>query len=141
MAKLLYLLDLPVLAELTRPNGNRRVFTLYEQRQKQCALAAPGLYAMLRGINALHEGARREQLAQFAEELLRAGPTVLAFDAEAAIWLARSEVERWRLERSWSALDAQLAAIAATRELALVSRNASAFAGIGDLKVEDWFRP
>lgn len=141
MAKLLYLLDLPVLAELSRPNGNRRVFTWYEQRQRQCAMAAPCLYALLRGINGLPENERQAALRQFAEELQRSGPPVLGFDQEAALWLGRERVERWRQERGWSALESQQAAIAASRELSLVTRNASAFAGIADLKVEDWFKP
>lgn len=139
--KLLYLLDLAVLAELSRPTGNRRVFTWYEQRQRQCALAAPALYALLRGINGLHGGERQTQLGVFADELQRSGPQLLSFDGDAAQWLARERSERWRQERGWSVLEAQQAAIAATRELSLVTRNASAFAGIAELRVEDWFRP
>lgn len=141
MAKLSELLDLPVIAELTRPNGNRRVFTLFAQRQAQCALAAPAIYALLRGVESLSEGPRRQQLATFLTELLATGPTVLAFDREAAIWLAGGAIDRLRRQRNWSALDGQLAAIAATRELTLVTHNASAFAGVSGLKVDDWFRP
>ncbi|MGH8445184.1 MAG: hypothetical protein ACREVL_07950 [Solimonas sp.] len=139
MAKLSYLLDLPVLAELTRPNGNRRVFTLFQQRQALCAFAAPASYALQRGIEQMHDGERRTRLRGFVTELLRAGPPVLPFDAEAASWLARADGDRAR--RNWSALDGQLAAIAATCELTLVTRNASAFAGLPGLRVEDWFRP
>lgn len=139
MAKLAYLLDLAVIAELTRPAGNRRVFTLYAQRQSLCAFAAPAVYALLRGIESLHEGPRREALQGFATELLAAGPPVLPFDGEAAVWLARTAARR--AGRSWNVLDGQLAAIAATRELTLVSRNPSAFAGVEGLRVEDWFRP
>ncbi|WP_020647825.1 hypothetical protein [Solimonas variicoloris] len=139
MAKLAYLLDLPVLAELTRPNGNRRVFTLFEQRQALCAIAAPASYALLRGLELMHEGERRQQLQAFATELLASGPATLPFDGDSALWLARNERERAR--RGWSSLDGQLAAIAATHELALVTRSASAFAGLAGLRVEDWFRP
>ncbi|WP_028081131.1 type II toxin-antitoxin system VapC family toxin [Solimonas soli] len=139
MAKLSHLLDLPVIAELSRPNGNRRVFTLFQQRQALCALAAPASYALQRGIELMHAGERRQRLLDFVAELLRSGPPVLPFDGEAASWLARHEPERAR--RAWSLLDGQQAAIAATRELALVTRNASAFAGIAGLRVEDWFRP
>jgi len=139
MAKPGYLLDLPVIAELTRPNGNRRVFTLFQQHQAACAIAAPASYALQRGIELMMEGERRTQLQTFVTELLRSGPPVLPFDGEAASWLARRETERVR--RSWSLLDGQQAAIAATRELSLITRNATAFAGIAGLRVEDWFRP
>lgn len=141
MAKLTHLLDLPVLAELTRPTGNRRVFTLFARHQAQAAIAAPAAYALLRGVEALHPGPRREQLSAFVSELLVNGPPVLPFDRDAAVWLASTAAERARSQRGWSAIDGQLAAIAATRELALVTRSGSSFAGLAGLRVEDWFRP
>lgn len=141
MAKLIYLLDLPVIAELTRPNGNRRIFTLFQQRQTASAIAAPAVYALLRGIGSLLESTRRAELQAFADELQLAGPSVLAFDGDAAVWLARAEAEQARRRRNWSLLDGQTAAIAATRDLSLVTRNPSTFAGLTGLRVEDWFRP
>jgi predicted nucleic acid-binding protein len=141
MAKPRYLLDLPVLAELTRPTGNRRVFTLFQQHQAICATGAPVSYALLRGVTGLRDLERRERLQRFVAELLLSGPPVLAFDHEAAIWLARAEIDDTRVRRNWTVLDGQLAAIAATRELTLVTRGGTPFAGLADLRVEDWFRP
>lgn len=141
MAKFSYLLDLSVIAELTRPNGNRRVFTLFQQRQSACAIGAPASYALLRGITGLHDGARRTQLQAFCSELLLSGPAVLPFDQGAAAWLARGDIEQTRARRNWSVLDGQLAAIAASHELTMVTRGAGTFAGLPDLRVEDWFRP
>ena len=77
-----YLLDMAVMAELTRPNGNRRVFTLFAQRQSISALAAPVVFKLLQGVDTLPEGQRRTQLAGFVAELLRSGPPVLPFDRE-----------------------------------------------------------
>ncbi|HEY9546525.1 MAG TPA: hypothetical protein VIR56_10985 [Solimonas sp.] len=141
MAKLSYLLDLSVIAELSRPNGNRRVFTLFQQRQGTCAIGAPASYALLRGITGLHDSARRAQLQAFCSELLLSGPTVLPFDQGAAVWLARSDIEQARMRRNWTVLDGQLAAIAASHDLTMVTRGAGTFAGLSDLRVEDWFRP
>jgi len=139
--KLQYLLDLPVIAELTRPDGNRRVFTLFSQRQVTCAWAAPGMQALLQGVNGLHEGSRRARLLDFVNELLRSGPPVLPFDADAALWLVQENRRRERLHRQWSVTEAQTAAIAATRDLTLVTRGPSNYAGTPELRVEDWFRP
>jgi len=136
-----YLLDLATLAELTRPNGNRRVFTLFQQRQARCALGAPVLYALLRGIDGLTPGSRQQQLRAFAAELLRSGPTVLPFDGDAALWLVRETGRREQRARPWSSLDGRIAAIAATRQLVLVTGKPTSFAGSDDLLVEDWFRP
>lgn len=141
MAKPAYLLDLPVLAELTRPDGNRRVFTLFQQRQSLCAVAAPVLYALLRGVEALPENARRGPLSAFASELLRSGPAVLPFDRAAALWLSR-QAGRWnRLARVPDRLDGEQAAIAAVNDLVLVTRSPFTLAGTDGLRLEDWFRP
>lgn len=141
MAKPLYLLDLHLLAELTRPTGNRRVFTLFQQRQAQCALAAPVIFGLSRGIEAMPENARREQLGRFLAELLNSGPPVLPFDREAATWLARESVRRRSLGRAWNTLEGQLVAIAAVNDLILVTRSPQTYAGTEKLRLEDWFRP
>lgn len=140
MARRTHLLDLDVLAELTRPAGNRRVFTLFQARQAGCALAAPVVFALQRGIEQMLESARKRALVVFASELLASGMPVLAFDGDAARWLARESARRARLGREWSLLEGQLAAIAGAQELTLVTRNA-AYAGTPGLKLEDWFRP
>lgn len=141
MARPVYLLDLPVLAELTRPDGNRRVFTLFQQRQALCALAAPAVYALLRGVERLPEGARRTQLGSFMAELLRSGPAVLAFEGEAAVWLAR-QATRWeRQGRSWTRIDGEQAAIAAVNDLVWATRGPVALGWVEGLKIDDWFRP
>lgn len=141
MARALYLLDLPVLAELTRPAGNRLVLTRFLQHQHVCAIAAPIAYALLRGVETLPEGPRRTQLSGFVHELLRSGPEVAPFDRDAAIWLAREVPRRSRQGRTWSETEAQQSAIAAVRELTLVTRNPATYAGASGVKTEDWFRP
>src|SRR3546814_15520087 len=57
------------------------------------------------------------------------------------VWLARSDIEQARMRRNWTVLDGQLAAIAASHDLTMVTRGAGTFAGLSDLRVEDWFRP
>lgn len=136
-----YLLDLAVVAELTRPAGNRRVFTLFQERQHACAIAAPTLADWVRGIETLAESPRRQALGGFLAEWLRSGPPVFAFDRDAAIWLGSEAARRVRRGRAWSPRQGQLAAIAATRELALVARSGGIFAGVDGLRIEDWFRP
>jgi predicted nucleic acid-binding protein len=141
VTKLAYLLDLPVLAELTRPDGNRRVFTLFQQRQSQCAVAAPTLAAWLRGLDGLAEGGRRQHLGVFTAELLRSGPAVLPFDRDAALWLAR-QAPRWdRSGKLWKRLAGEQAAIAATQELVWVTRLPQTLSQSDGVQIDDWFRP
>lgn len=139
MAKTLYLLDMDVLAELTRPAGNRRIVTLFAQRQSACAFSAPMLSAFMTGLESLADNARKAALMQLARELLRSGLPVLSFDREAALWLAHEGARR--RERRWTALQGQQAAIAATTEHVLVTRAMAEYSGTPSLRVEDWFRP
>jgi tRNA(fMet)-specific endonuclease VapC len=140
MARPTYLLDFEVIAELTRPAGNRRIFTLFQQRQAGCALAAPVISGLLQGVDGLAEGPRRSQLQLFLRELLASGLPVLPFDRDAALWLAREAQRQAQQGRAWSRSEGQVAAIAATRDLALVCRNPLIYAGTRGLVVEDWFR-
>lgn len=130
-----------MLAELTRPTGNRLVLTRFRQHQHDCAIAAVAAYTLLRGIETLPGGNRRSQLEAFAQALLRSGPPVLPFDLEGARWLAQAAPRRERQYRGWTAIEGQQAATAAVRELRLVTRNPGAYAGADGLATEDWFRP
>ena len=141
MARHLYLLDLAVLAELTRPAGNRQVLTRFRQHESVSAVAAATAYTLLRGVETLAEGPRRTQLAVFVHELLGSGPPVLPFDREAAIWLAREAPRRERQGRPWTAMEGEQAAIAAVNEMLLVTRTPGVYAGASGLRTEDWFRP
>jgi tRNA(fMet)-specific endonuclease VapC len=141
MARPRYLLDLAVIAELTRPTGNRLVLTRFRQHQHDCAMAAVTVYTLQRGIESLADGPRRAQLEAFVQELLRSGPPVVPFDLDAARWLARVAPRRERQYRPWSAIEGQQAATAAVRELRLVTRSAGAYAGADGVATEDWFRP
>jgi tRNA(fMet)-specific endonuclease VapC len=141
VARSTHLLDLAVLAELTRPAGNRQILTRFRQHQHGSAIAAPVAYSLLRGIEAMPEGARRAQLAAFVQELLRSGPPVIPFDREAAIWLAREMPRRERQNRGWTLIEGQQAAIAAVHELILVTRTPAVYAGASGVRTEDWFRP
>lgn len=136
-----YLLDLPVVAELTRPLGNRRVFTLFQQRQSRCAMAAPVLAALVEGVEQLPEGPRRQQLRAFVQELLRGGPEVVAYDREAALAQARQAARWQRLARPPGRLAQAQAALALARDWIWVTRLPQPIANTEGLRCEDWFRP
>ena len=72
-------------------------------------------------------------------DVVGASLPVLPYDAEAAAWHGH---ERARLEGlGWTRpfADGQVAAVAATRGLVVVTRNTDDFDGYDGLHVEDWF--
>jgi len=78
-------------------------------------------------------------IQDIVDDVVRAGFAILPYDERAAAWHARG---RARLERAGKAtpfVDGQIAAIAATNELVLVTGNVRDYANFAELQLENWF--
>ena len=139
MAGLRYLLDTNVLSEPTRPSPDAGVqFHLRAHRHEVCA-GAPILHEMQYGLARMPDGARKRQLVRYLQDVLRQPLTILPYDRDAALWHAE---ERARLTAGGQTppyVDGQIAAIAATNDLTLVTRNTDDFADFANLRVANWF--
>ena len=135
-----YLLDTNILSELVRPHPEPHVLARYQQDWRHCQTAAVIEYEIRYGIARHPSPLRRQALTLAYDQLLDTNIiTVLPYDAEAARWLA---VERARLEtlgQPRSFADGQIAAIAVSQGLILVTRNTADFAGYCGLRIENWF--
>lgn len=135
-----YLLDTNTLSELVRPLPNAGVLARYQQDWRHCQTAAVIEHEIRYGISRHPSPLRRQALAQAYDQLFDAnGIPVLPYDAEAARWQV---VERARLDalgQPRSFADGQIAAIAVTRGLILVTRNTADFVGYQGLRIENWF--
>jgi len=133
-----YLLDTSVVSEPALARPNARLVRRLEQRATQCAIAAPVWHELVYGAARLPDGKRRAALDYYLQSVIRERLPVLPYDTDAAEWHAR---ERARLEstgRSPPFVDGQIAAIAATRNLVLVTANRRHFAAFRELEVADW---
>jgi tRNA(fMet)-specific endonuclease VapC len=83
-------------------------------------------------------GHRRDSLDELVRELQRRFP-VLPYDQAAADWHASERARLERIGRVPPYQDGQIAAIAVTRRLTLVTRNVRDFLGFTDLRVESWW--
>ena len=84
-------------------------------------------------------GRKQNRLNSYLQALLASGLTVLPYDRDAALWHG---AQRARLEASGHCppfADGQIAAIAATQTLVLVTRNTADFAAFEGLEVRNWF--
>jgi tRNA(fMet)-specific endonuclease VapC len=91
------------------------------------------------GLARLPNGARKRRLTRYLDQVLRGPLQILPYDREAALWHAE---ERARLSlggRTPPYVDGQIAAIAATNDVTLVTRNAGDFDDFTNLRVENWF--
>jgi predicted nucleic acid-binding protein len=95
---------------------------------------------ILFGVELLAKGKRRDALAEAVADMFASDfrDRVLSFDGTAAHAFARIAAARRRLGRPISQLDAQIAAIAASRNASVATRNAQDFADCGVEVINPW---
>lgn len=133
-----YLLDTNVLSEPLRPEPDEEVLRRLRDRRGEVATASVVWHEMLFGCCRLPPSARRSAIQEYLDEVLRSSIPVLPYDAWAAEWHA---VERARLTatgRTPSFADGQIAAVARTNDLVIVTSKVADFAHFDDTRVEDW---
>lgn len=133
-----FLLDTNVLSELIRPRPHSTVVAWFEaQNELQIYTSAITQAEMLAGMAVLPAGKRKEALAvaidkMFVQNFIGRN---LAFDAAAAHEYALLVADRKNAGLPISTEDAQIAAIALSHKLALVTRNTKDFSDIRGLQV------
>lgn len=132
-----FLLDTNVVSELVRARPEPRILDWLEaQSPPELFLASLTVGELMRGACKLREFARRERLKQWIEEDLcrQFEGRILPFDEAAARVWGRLMGVGDRSGRTPPAADAQIAAVAIDRGLALATRNTRDFASF-DLEV------
>jgi predicted nucleic acid-binding protein len=135
----IFLVDTNTFCEAVRPEPNRRVLSRLVARQFDWVTSATAWEEFTVGIRSLQPSERRRKLEAFRDGLIVGGLDVLPFDRAAAEWMG---VERARLLKAGVApayRDAQIAAVAATRKLVVVTRNVADFRAFRRLRVQNWF--
>ncbi len=102
------------------------------EHEGEVALCSVTWHEILYGIERMPEGRNKERLREYFANI-RATMPILPYDERAAAWHA---LERARQKRSAPFVDGQIAAIAATNGLTLVTADAD-FARF-DVKVVNW---
>lgn len=126
-----YLLDTNILSLIAR--RNEVVTQHYERHIDACAIPSVVWHELLFGVRRMKAGAIKAQFLAFYETLVQ---PVLPYDKAAADYHA---TERARL-KSCPSTDAQIASIAVTQDLVLVTRNVRDFKAFRGVRLEDWGR-
>lgn len=91
----------------------------------------------------MDKGRRRSYLLEYLREVVRPSMPILPYDAAAARWHGRARAHLEREGRPTSFADGQIAAIAGTEDLTVVTENTSDFEPFrdfeGGIRVENWF--
>ncbi len=135
---LLYLLDTNILSEPTRKSPDTSVIKKLTQYQYQIALAAPVYYELLTGCRRLPMSKLRNKLESYLNGFINTLP-ILSYDEKAANWHSAEQVRLSSEGLSPAFIDTQIAAIAASNRLIMVTRNVNDFQNFSDVKIENWF--
>lgn len=139
MARLSYLLDTNILSEPLAKRPDPGVMQGFEAHASELALASVTWQELLFGMSILEPGRRRAQIQDYLFSRVQPWLPILSFDTQAATWQANERARLRRLGQPPAYADTQIAAIAATNGLILVTRNLSDFRPFEGLVVENWF--
>ena len=137
----MFLLDSNVVSELLRPSPEPVVETWFgDRRTTDLYFSAIGEAELRYGVAVLPSGRRQAALASATEAILREDfvDRILPFDSEAAREYADIAATHRSAGRNVPPTDCQIAAIACSRGMALVTRNVRDFEGIEVQVINPW---
>ena len=136
-----YLLDTNIISEPVRPEPNPEVVRRLRENEAAIALAAPVWHELVYGAELLGQSKKRRTVEHYLANVVRPSFPILPYDELASDWHAH---ERARLAKAGLTppfVDGQIAAIAKTNDLILVTANRKDFERFSSLDMEDWNLP
>lgn len=133
------LLDTNVLSEPMRREPDAAVMAQLKEGGHRLHTASVVIHELRFGVQRLPKGRQRARLDSYLQGVLASGLSVLAYDTTAALWHSdqRASLEAHGVKPPFA--DGQIAAIAATQGLVLVTRNISDFEVFDGLQLLNWF--
>lgn len=134
------LVDTNVWSETMRPGPDPGVVAWLRAHRHEAAISTITVGELLTGLALLPGGRRRDFLTGHVEELIaRARERSYSYDEQAARKLPAILAARRRIGREVSKpVDAMIAAVAASRGMAVATRNTTDFAGMGVELINPW---
>jgi tRNA(fMet)-specific endonuclease VapC len=132
-----YLLDTNVLSEPLHPAPNAGILTRLRQNAPDLCTAAEVWHELLFGARRLPASRRRRTIESYLEVVRETIP-ILPYDTASADWQAAERARLTALGTPTPFADGQIAAIAHTTDLVLVTANGDDFRRFTGLTIEDW---
>ena len=133
-----YLLDTSVVSAPIAKIPDVDIVKRLDEQGYECAIAAPVWHELTYGCRRLPRGRRRTALETYLNDVVRASFPILPYDDAAATWHGHERARLEKLGRPAPYVDGQIAAIAHTSTLVVVTSNTKEFSRFTDLKVENW---
>lgn len=135
---LIYLLDTNTISEPLKATPNQQVIENIKRYHAQIAIAAMVFYELVRGAELLPDSKKRLKTTDYIESVLIKFP-ILPYTEKAAKWHGQTAAHLQQQGKTPPFVDAQIAAVAKTNNLILVTRNVDDFENFSDLLIENWF--
>ena len=137
---MIYLVDTNIISEMMRPLPNTAVQAAWEAHAHEIAISTITWHELLAGTLCLPDSKRRDAFENFLHHRLRNTVELFPYNEMTAEWHAVERARLTQIGRTPSFPDGQIAAIAATNALILVTRNVTDFSNFdGGLCIENWF--
>jgi tRNA(fMet)-specific endonuclease VapC len=134
-----FLLDTNILSEPCRPDPSRRVLERLHRHQGEMATAAPVWHELLFGHHRLPLSPKRTAIGRYLREVVAPAVDILPYDAAAADWHASERARLVTAGQTPAFVDGQIAAIAMTRHLIIVTRNVDDYQPFAGVRIANWF--
>ncbi|WP_446011043.1 PIN domain-containing protein [Candidatus Electrothrix sp.] len=139
MVKPRYLLDTNILSEPLRPQPDSSVMKQLERHYHEVATAAVVWHELRFGCCRLPVSRKRHRIEQYLNEVVLPYLSLLPYDQAAADWHAEERARLSGIGLAPPFADGQIAAIAKTHNLIVVTANIADFEHFSDIIVENWF--
>jgi tRNA(fMet)-specific endonuclease VapC len=133
-----FLLDTSIVSAAMWKVPDRGVLTKFEEHGGECAISAQVWHELRYGVGRLPRGKRRDVLAAFLHDVVYPTLPILAYDERAAEWLAGERVRLEKAGKQTAVVDGQIAAVAATHGIPVVTANTADFSVFKGLAVQNW---
>ena len=133
-----YLLDTSTVSAAMWKAPDPGVLAKLQDHGGECAISAQVWHELRYGVGRLPRGRRRAVLDAFLRDVVYPTLPILAYDERAAEWLAEERIRLEKVGKAVSVADGQIAAVAATNGLPVVTANFADFAIFKGLAVKNW---
>ena len=133
-----YLLDTNIISEATRQTPNVNVVKKLTDHQLEIATASVVMHELLFGCLRLVQSQKRRLLLEYINQI-PLKMTILNYDLKAAQWHSQERARLSKIGKTPAFVDGQIASIAYSNNLILVTNNVSDFQSFNDLTLENWF--
>lgn len=135
-----YLADTNIVSELMKLSPHPAIVENWQRLEHLIAVSSITWHELLLGVSRLPQSKRKKSFEVFLQDHIVQRVPILPYGQEAAQWQAHETARLMKIGQTPPFADGQIAAVAATQKLILVTRNSKDFSKFDTIQVENWFK-